>query len=73
MATGVECREANDTLSIGEGKLIMRWTLEVNGMTMTVINVVFLTGCAMLRDLVYWGRERNRERDRERSKEGESS
>jgi hypothetical protein len=40
---------------------------------MTVINVVFLTGCAMLRDLVYWGRERNRERDRERSKEGESS
>ena len=53
MATGVECREANDTLSIGEGKLIMRWTLEVNGMTMTVINGAFLTaasavGCALM-------------------------
>ena len=44
-------------------------------MTVAVINAAFLAGCAMLRDLVYWVRERNRERDRERerSKEGESS
>ena len=69
----MECREANDPLSNGEGKLIMRWTLEVNGMTMTAINTPFLTVCAMLRDLVYWGRDRNREGDRERGKEAESS